>query len=81
MTIQEYADIAARHSTTMAVAMLAACVERHIRTNEPLIIPERKEKKRKRKRRRRHRHEEELSHDEWRVMVEHNRASDATWRE
>ena len=41
MTLQQIAYIAARHFTRMADAMIAACVECAIRTDEALRIPER----------------------------------------
>ena len=41
MTLQEMAEIAARHETRMADAMLLACVERALETGEPLLVPER----------------------------------------
>ena len=41
MTIQQLADIAARHLTRMADAMIAACVARAVETGEPLVVPER----------------------------------------
>lgn len=40
MTIQQLAEIASRHFTAMADAMIAACVARAIATGEPLVVPE-----------------------------------------
>ena len=37
LTVQRLADIACRHDTAMADAMLAACVERALRTGEALV--------------------------------------------
>lgn len=42
LSIQRLAEIAARHPTAMADAMVAACIARHLRTGEPLSMPERK---------------------------------------
>lgn len=42
MTIQQLAEIASRHLTRMADAMIAACLARHLETGEPLDIPERR---------------------------------------
>lgn len=41
MTVQQMADIAARHFTRMADAMIAACVALSLETGEALRIPER----------------------------------------
>ena len=41
MTLQQIADIAARHFTRMADAMIAACIARSIEVGESLKIPER----------------------------------------
>lgn len=41
MTIQQLAEIAARHVTRMADAMIAACIAHALETGEPLDIPER----------------------------------------
>lgn len=41
MTLQQIADIAARHFTRMADAMIAACVALALETGEALRIPER----------------------------------------
>lgn len=48
MTIQQMADIAARHFTRMADAMIAACVALSLETGEALRIPERAKGKRAR---------------------------------
>lgn len=47
MTLQALAEIAARHQTRMADAMLAACAERACRTGEPLDPPERRRRPRR----------------------------------
>lgn len=39
LTVQEMFDIAARHMTAMADAMVAACVVWSVETGEPLAIP------------------------------------------
>ena len=77
MTIQELAEIAARHHTRMADAMIAACVRHSLETGERLVIPERKAGKRRP--RKRQATEDELSHEEWRVMLEHNAEVRAAW--
>lgn len=41
MTLQQMADIASRYFTTMADAMIAACVALALETGEALRIPER----------------------------------------
>ena len=40
-TIQEMADMAVRYCTSMADAMIVACIQRHYRTGEPLSVRER----------------------------------------
>lgn len=84
LTLQQLADIAARHYTRMADAMIAACIRHANEVDFPLVIPEKTEQRKHLKRKKRNKRpaelDAELSHDEWRVMVEGNRASDATWR-
>ena len=84
LTLQQLADIAARYYTRMADAMIAACIRHANEVDYPLVIPEQTEQRKRRKRRKRKKRPAELdaepSHEEWRVMVEGNRASDATWR-
>lgn len=66
MTIQELADIAARHFTRMADAMIAACVERAIATGQALLVPERRAQGRASARL------EDLTEAEWERMVRGN---------
>ena len=84
LTLQQLADIAARYYTRMADAMIASCIRHANEVDFPLVIPEQTEQRKHRKRKKRNKRPAELdaepSHDEWRVMVEGNRASDATWR-
>ena len=84
LKLQHLADIAARYYTRMADAMIAACIRHANEVDFPLVIPEQTEQRKHRKRKKRNKRPAELdaepSHDEWRVMVEGNRASDATWR-
>lgn len=83
LTLQQLADIAARYYTRMADAMIAACIRHANEVDFPLVIPEKPERKHRKRRKRNKRPAEldaEPSHEEWRVMVEGNRASDAAWR-
>lgn len=83
LTVTELARIASRYATRMADAMIAACIRHANEVDFPLVIPEKTEQKRRKRRKRGKRPAEqdaELSHEEWRVMVEGNRASDAAWR-
>ena len=41
LTVQQMADIAARHATAMADAMIAACLAWSLRVGEPLTVPRR----------------------------------------
>lgn len=83
LTLQQLADIAARYYTRMADAMIAACIRHANEVDFPLVIPEKPERKHRKRKKRNKRPAEldaEPSNEEWRVMVEGNRASDATWR-
>ena len=84
LTLQQLADIAARYYTRMADAMIAACIRHANEVDFPLVIPEKTEQHKRRKRKKRNKRpaelDAELSNEEWRVMVESNRASDAAWR-
>lgn len=66
MTIQEMADIAARHFTRMADAMIAACVACAYATGQALLVPERKAQGRASARL------EDLTEAEWERMVRGN---------
>ena len=48
LTVQQMLDIAARHFTAMADAMVAACVAKAIEEGLPLVVPERPSGKRTR---------------------------------
>jgi len=76
MTIQELCDIALRHRTEMAVAMVAACVERAYRTGEPLVVVWPDESVQADFRARASSHDE-VTEDEWRRLVERN--GDTRW--
>ena len=41
LSLQQLAEIAARHLTAMADAMVVACVAKSIETGEVIVIPER----------------------------------------
>lgn len=87
LTVTELARIASRYATRMADAMIAACIRHANEVDFPLVIPEKTEQRKRRKRKKRKKRNKrpaeldaELSNEEWRVMVESNRASDAAWR-
>ena len=84
LTVTELARIASRYATRMADAMIAACIRHANEVDFPLVIPEKTEQRKRRKRKKRNKRpaelDAELSNEEWRVMVESNRASDAAWR-
>lgn len=68
MTIAELARIAARYLTSMADAMIKACVAKAVETGERLDVPERGHAERRPERR----PDGGLADDEWRRMVEGN---------
>ena len=68
MTVQEMLDIAGRHFTAMADAMISACVNWAVRNKKPLRIPERDASARRPEKR----PADELDDAEWRRLVEGN---------
>lgn len=75
LTLRQIAEIAARHLTAMADAMLAACVEKALATGERLVLPERARPERGGK----GEHPVgDLEDDQWRRMVEDN--GDTRWQ-
>jgi len=78
LTIQAMADIAMRHATFMSDAMIVACVQRHHRTGEPLVIPTVTGRRASRPAVPADRTPEDLDADEWRRMVERN--ADTRWQ-
>ena len=68
MTVQEMLDIAGRCFTSMADAMIRACVDWSVRNKQPLRIPERGHAPRLAERR----PPDEPTDEEWRRLVEGN---------
>lgn len=72
LSVQQLADIATRHLTRMADAMLLACAARAVETGEPLRIPEREARGTPTRGAR------QVEHVAWRRMVERN--GDTRWQ-
>lgn len=70
LTLQQIADIAGRHYTRMADAMIEACVRHAQETGEKFDIPERCIMPRKSRVSRKA--ERRIAFEEWRRMVERN---------
>lgn len=75
LSLQQLADIAARHATELARAMLRACAVRACETGEPLRLPEAA----RRIARRRTHAAGDTAPEEWRAMVERNGETRAAW--
>lgn len=71
LSLQTLIEIAARHFTTMASAMVAACVAKSVDTGEVLKIPERQQAWG-------HRGARPTDDVDWESLVRHN--SDSRWQ-